>query len=73
MKSESIAELSIAQLAQVTGGDQGYTRPGSIFEQDGKGGVSWSDQNWRRRPGGDVQPRPGKIYNDSKGRPHALV
>ena len=75
MKSaeNGIAAISMRQLEQVTGGMDSYSRPGSIFQQDGKGGVSWSDRNWRARPGGDVQPQPYKIYNTTGGKQHALV
>ena len=77
VKSEDngISAISMCQLELVTGGQDSYSRPGSIFEQDGKGGVSWSDRNWRlnTRPGGDVQPQPYKIYNTTGGKQHALV
>lgn len=76
--ANGISSIVSSELEQVTGGEgqqpqgQPYTAPGSIFEQGG-GGVSWSDKNWRIRPGGDTQPRPGKIYNGSDGKPHVLV
>jgi len=68
-----VKTIAISELESVIGGaDDSRSAPGSIFEQS-KDGVSWSDRNWRARPGGDATPVPGKIYNGSDGKQHALV